>query len=201
MDARLLPFEKSYFINITAREIIEKRFINSTDINKTDRIAKLELREVSGNFYFGQSYEAFLYNRDSYFSNGGKINGFETGISIGINKNSYEYVLRTNYRKANASPNTKSEIYNLILESNFRSKKRGKLSSSLELYSQKINGDAGTLSYKLIDNKMGTKGAIWKLAANYSIAKLYRLKLTMTGKHSDERKPVVVFRGEFVAKF
>lgn len=200
-DIRAFPIRHAHAVNVTIAETREVRTVASTNRQKLNREAALMLKQAVGQTYLEQSVEWFSTDRDEYFTGAGDFDGYTLGVSWRRLIGAHELTAGGAYRSAESDFQERSEQYVVRAGSRVAVVRRGELRTSLELYLQNLTGVTGTPSYTLTNNRSGQQGATWNVELRYGVRKNLRIRLTMTGRHSDNRTARVTARGEMIAEF
>jgi hypothetical protein len=200
-DVRLFPIKNAHAVNITLNDDREMRDVAGEAKTRHDTKGSLALKQVVKNTRLEENVELFRSDRDSYFSGGGKIDGYKVGVNIGQLLAGYEISTGGSFRRAESSLKERSEIYSLQSVTRVQVVKKGELRTSLELYRQVLSNMLDLPSFLLTDSKSGSRGAIWSVSLRYGLKEGFRMNFTVTGRHSDDRTARITAHGEMVAGF
>lgn len=200
-DLRIFRIGGGHAVNITLSQDLEQRLIAALNRRKREFVGSFALKQIVKATSLEERLERFDYLRDSYYSGGGDIDGYKISFTVKQTMRVGEIFLGGGYRKAESSLKEKSSMY--LANSGFRLTLGGKgeIRSSLELYRQTLDGAPASVSFRLTENKPGTKGAVWNVNLNYSATESWRVNIAVTGRHSDIRPGRVTARGDLIAGF
>jgi hypothetical protein len=188
-------------VNITLNDDREMRDVAGESKTRQETKGALALKQVVKNTRLEEQVELFRSDRDSYFSGGGKIDGYKVGVNIGQLLAGYEISTGGSFRRAESSLKERSEIYSFQTVTRVQVVKKGELRTSLELYRQVLSNILDLPSFLLTDSKSGRRGAIWSASLRYGLKEGFRMNFTVTGRHSDDRTARITAHGEMVAGF
>ena len=104
------------------------------------------------------------------------------------------------YRFAEDEAESRSKQYIVTLNPLFRFVAGGETSIKVQAYRQLLDA-VGTVSYRLTDNLHGKRGIIWSIRSDYRVRRNLKFAVSFNGRHSDDRKPRIIGRGELIASF
>lgn len=199
-ELKLLRYSGYYFVNLAASYSFESRRLGGSDYEKYEKVIRASLNESKDHWRYIQEGTYFEYLRDSYYSSPGNIDGFKFDLSVIRSFGGGQVNSSLSYRFAEDALQSDSKQLMLTVNPLIRSVAGGETSLKLEGYWQELNS-TGVVSYRLTDNRHGEKGINWSLRSNYRIKKDLKISISFRGRHSDDRKPRIVGRGEVVASF
>ncbi|MFH1373024.1 MAG: hypothetical protein ABII79_04435 [bacterium] len=200
-DLHLIRLRGSHVVNITLSEDREQRSPGGGTKERYLGSARLIVRQTVKNTYFSESLELFESERDEYFTGGGRVRGYKSGITVKQQFSSHEVSTGGSYRRATTPDEDKSEIYALQLETRLRTTGKAHLRASVEFYYQHLTDTTAFPSFLLTGNRLGKRGAVWSVELRYGLKDGLRCNLSASGRHSDDRRARVTARGEMVAGF
>jgi hypothetical protein len=198
---RLFPIKSAHAVNVTVSDERERRDVAGSVKERHDANSGLTLKQVVKTTFVEESVELFQSERDSYFSRGGKTDGYKTGVSVRQLISSHEVSAGASYRTAESSEQARSRMYSVHAGTQLRVVNKGELRASLELYRQVLFNTFEPPSFLLTDNKPGSKGAVWSISLRFGLRGGIRLNVSLAGRHSDDRSARITGRGEMVAGF
>lgn len=200
-EARLWPVQSWHVINYLVEENRQQRRVVSGSPESIKQEQRLILRQGKGSWRFSQEARLFTSNRDSYYSGGGDIDGYRirSGVQyVGAwGENGGGLV----YRRAESALNQLSEILAIETQHRLALPGQGEVRVSAELYRQWLDGNSLPVSYTLTDNHDGSNGANWSLTWRWHVKSGWRLSVSFSGRHADNRSARVYGRSEVVAGF
>jgi hypothetical protein len=200
-DIRMFPIQSAYAVNLTLSKDKEIRNIAGSEKRRRGVTAAVTFKQVVKTTFVEESLELFESNRDSYFSGGGKIDGFKIDLNVRQAVSLHEVSIGGSYRRAESVLKERSSIHIIHAGTRLRVVKQGELRASIELYRQKLTSTAGLPSFQLTDNKPGSRGAIWSADLRYGLKGGLRVNASLSGRHSDDRAARITGRGEMVVGF
>lgn len=200
-DIRLFPIKSAHAMNVTFSEDREMRDIAGATKKRRDVRGALTLKQAVKTTFIEESLELFQSNRDSYFSGGGKIDGYKVGFNVRRLVSLHEISTGGSYRRAESSQRERSEIYSAQVGTRLRVVKRGELRTSLEFYRQVLSNAIDVPSFQLTGSRPGSRGAVWSVSLRYGLRDGFRINVSLSGRHSDDRTARITGRGEMVAGF
>ncbi len=201
LDLRLIPIRDGHGVNVILSEDREIRDISGEDKGRRDSRAEVSLRQVVRSTFFEQSLDVFDNHRDSYFSGGGRTDGFKLGLVVRQLITTQEVSTGVSYRRASSALDERSETYSLTVGARLRVTGQGEFRSSLELYRQVLANVDGEPSFQLTGNRPGDRGAVWSAGLRYGLKGGMRLNFSASGRHSNGRAARITGRGEMIVGF
>ncbi len=199
-DLKLWNLGGYYFVNLGASGDFEDRRIVETAVNKSETALKLAFNEPYRTWRFIQEGTYFESRQDVYYYSAGDINGFMLSSSTIKTVAFGQLRAGGDYRYAEDAAGSYSRQYRLSLGGRLRLIENDDSSLKIELYRQNLGGNSVS-SYRLTDNRSGTRGIIWSVRSDYNIGGGLRFSISFNGQHADDKKPRIFGRGEFVASF
>lgn len=199
-ELKFIEIPGSYFINLAGSYNYEERQLGGQNPDRYERQFRIKFNEAYRSSRFGQEAILFEYHRDSYFSSPGNIDGFEVTLSNSTSSGRGQIFGSLAFRFAKDTDFSRSKLVSLVLQPRIRFAEGGETSLKLEPYFQELKA-AGTVSYRLTDDHYGTRGIRWTLRSDYKLRQNLKISVSFDGRHSDDRKPRIVGRGELVANF
>jgi hypothetical protein len=201
-DIRMFPSNNFHLINIKFNFHQELRTIGSSTPKTDESNLKVNFKQSSGESFFEQEIQFFEKVRDSYFNgSSGDISGYDAGVSYLRQIDKSEIKVSTSYRSAKSSNDDKSKTISFELKTRSNVFNRGELRTKIELYSQELNLINNNVLYLLTENHPGFKGGDWSVLLNYGLKEKMRINLSISGRHSDNRRARITGRMELVAGF
>ncbi|UCG60631.1 MAG: hypothetical protein JSV52_09870 [Candidatus Zixiibacteriota bacterium] len=200
-DLRVFPIRFGHAVNFDYREDREVRSVAGVPRKRDDFTGAISLKQAWRQALFEEQVELFRYERDTYYSGGGNIDGYRTGFRYRQSVETAEIATGLAYRRADSESGGQSRQYSISVDTRAPVLHKGELRTSLELYRQSLENTVGSSSFLLTDNRAGKDGAVWSVALRYGIKGGMRVNLTISGRHSDDRVARITGRGEFVAGF
>ncbi len=201
-SGELKAFQKPgyYLLNLAVSYNYEDRLLSGQSYKRYDDRFAAQLKQGYGPWLVEQDFSYFEYFSDSYFAVADDIDGFLTGASAIYRVGFGQVSAGVSFRKADDRSGAQSRQVIAELSPILHLFPGGETTIKLSGYRQDLTS-TGSVSYRLTDNKNGKYGAIWSVRSDYKMAKDFRFTLTLSGRHSDDNKPRIVGRGEFIAYF
>ncbi|UCD95440.1 MAG: hypothetical protein JSU69_05155, partial [Candidatus Zixiibacteriota bacterium] len=199
-ELKLLRLGGYYLINLSASYNFESRLIGGTDFEKYEKTFRAGFNESSGDWRYIQEGTYFEYQRDSYYSSPGNIEGFKLALSVIRTFVGGQINSSFSYRFAEDQAQSSSKQFVLTVNPLFRFVAGGETSIKIQAYRQLLDA-VGTISYRLRDNLYGERGIIWSIRSDYKVRRNLKFTVSFNGRHSDDRKPRIIGRGELIASF
>jgi hypothetical protein len=199
-DLKFIEIKGGYFVNLAGTYNYEERQLGGRNPDRYDRQFRIRFNEVYRASRISQEGLIFKYYRDSYYSSPGDIDGFEISLSNFSTIGRSQILGSIAYRYAEDIDMSHSKILSLVIYPRIRFAGDGEISLKLEPYLQDLK-TSGPVSYRLTDDRYGKRGMRWTLRADYKLKQDLKISISFNGRHSDDRKPRIVGRGELVASF
>ncbi len=197
-ELKSLQYPGYYLFNLSASYNYESRLLSGGNRDRHEGIVQAQLRRGFGPWLFTQEVNYFEYMGDVYYGFSDNVDGYSIGASAIYKAGFGQLSGGLSYRRAEGGGQSKQLITEM--GPTLRLFRNGETAVRISAYHQSLSAH-GTVSYRLTDNKSGEYGAIWSVRSDYKMANDFRFTLTFTGRHSDDRKPRIVGRGEFIAYF
>jgi hypothetical protein len=199
-ELKLAELGGYYFLNLEGTYNYEGRRFGESDFERYDKLFRAKFNEALARWRFYQEISYFEYHQDSYYSSPGNVDGVKLlqGITRIFGGGQFNGTFA--YRYATDARRFKSRLFIVTVNPRIRIISGGETSFKLEAYNQKLTAD-GLVSYRLTDNHPGRRGLIWSWRSDYRLRKDLRISVGFDGRHSDEKKPRIVGKGELIASF
>ncbi|MBN2226910.1 MAG: hypothetical protein JW763_06065 [candidate division Zixibacteria bacterium] len=199
-EVKLLRFAGYYAVTIGGSFHREDRLLSGNATERREQAWRLALRQGYENWLFRQEGEYFAFDRDEHYAVTEHIDGLLLTSAATGKFSSGQIDGSLAYRYAEDLNGSKSRQYIATVKPRVYVLNAGESSVEIKGYIQDLI-ETAPVSYRLTDNLAGKRGVVWIVRSDVRIRKDFRLTLNCTGRHSDDRKPRLTARGEFVASF
>ncbi|RKX32185.1 MAG: hypothetical protein DRP46_01675 [Candidatus Zixiibacteriota bacterium] len=199
-ELKILNYGGYYFAGLTSSYNYESRRVGGSDYEKYKTDIKASFNEASGEWRFIQEGAFFKDVRDDYYSSPGNIDGFSIKVSVIRRLTRGQINSSVIYRYAEDEGGADSRQYIASISPRLRLIAGGETSLKIEGYLQDLDSD-GFVLYRLTSNRYGEKGVNWSVRSDYKVRKDLRINFSFSGRHSNNRKPRIIGRGEVIANF
>ncbi len=199
-NLKFIEISGSYFINLAASYNYEERRLGGNNPVRFEKLFHIKFNEVYRSSRFAQEAMLFSYHRDSYFSSPGDIDGFKISLSNSTVIGRGRIFGSLAYRFAEDTDFSQSKLLIFVIHPRLRFGGAGETSLKLESYFQQLEIH-DVASYRLTDDHSGRRGIRWTLRSDYKLKQDLKISISFDGRHSNDRKPRIVGRGELVATF
>jgi len=199
-EVKLFSRAGYYAVTVSGSHNREDRLLSGRTAERREEALRLTLRQGYGDWLFRQEGEYFKFDRDEYFAVAENIDGYTLSGSAIRKFRSGQIDGKVSYRYAEDANESLSRQYAVAFKPRVQVLHVGESSLEVRAYLQDVT-ETATVSYRLTDNLSGQRGVVWTLRSDVRIRKDFRLTLNCTGRHSDDRKPRLTARGEFIASF
>jgi hypothetical protein len=196
----LFRYPGYYFITLAGSQNNESRRIGSENFEKYERLYRLSFHEANDKWHFIQEGSYFEYQRDSYYSSPGNIEGYKINLNQIYDLGVGQINSSIGFRTARDDNDSKSNQYLVVINPVIRLFTRGESSLRMEFYRQELSA-VSSYSYRLTDNLTGKRGVRWVIRSDYDIGKDLKISILFNGRHSNDRKPRIIGKGELIATF
>jgi len=199
-DLKFLNSGRYYLVSLSALYNLENRRLGESDYRRLESKYRVEFSESVSSWRFLQGITYFNYDRDSYYSSPGRIDGYRIGARVILVPDFGQINATAAFRTASDDDGSKSDQVILGLNPVVRLFGGGETEFLIEGYIQDLNA-TGTVSYRLTDNLSGKRGIKWNFRSDYRISREVRFSLSIRGRHAENMTADLVGRGELVATF
>jgi len=199
-DMKILKNKGFYTFNFSGSYNLENRQVGGQINRKFEKILKTEVHEKSGDWHFLQSGSYFEYLRDNYYSSPGNIDGYSFSAGFIKHFNNGQINGSASFRSAKDDNSSRSQQYAVSIKPTFGTLGNGETDVTIMGYLQELKSTS-FISYRLTNNLSGKRGLVWSIRSEYRIGRDLKLVASFGGRHSNNRKPRINGRGEFIASF
>jgi len=199
-ELKFIGIQGGYFVNLAASYNFENRLLGGSNSARYEKLFRLKFNEATHSYRFSQEGLFFVYHRDSYYSSPGNIDGYKITLASSLPLGIGQLNSSLAYRFAKDADFSRSKLIIFMINPRIRFNAAGETSLKLESYLQELDAD-GTMSYRLTDDHAGRRGFRWTLRSDYKLKQELKISISFSGRHSDDKKPRIVGRGELVANF